>query len=152
VHPVSWFGTSTGSVFNGALVNFGTGKCLDDTNWSTSAWTQQQIWDCTAGSNQDWALGSGGTIRNTFSGLCLDVYANSAASPPVPAIQYGCNASDQAQVFTLKPTSFPGLPSGYEVVNDHGMCLDVNGDSSYDGNTVDWYPCNRTGAQDWYFS
>ncbi len=152
VHPTTLYGTSSGRAFSGALVNFGTGKCLDDTNWSTAAWTQQQIWDCTGGGNQAWTLGSNGTISNGFSGLCLDVYANSASSPPVPAIQYGCDASDQGQVFTLKLTTFPGLPEGYEIVNDHGMCLDVNSDSATDGNTVDWYPCNRTGAQDWYFS
>jgi hypothetical protein len=132
----------------GALSNAGTGKCLDDTNWSTAAWTQMQIWDCTGNSNQEWARESNGLVKNDFSGLCLDVDANSS-SDFTSAIQYGCNSSDQGQVFTWKWTSFSGEPDGYEIVNDHGMCLDVDGDWNYDGNTVDWYTCNHTGAQDW---
>jgi hypothetical protein len=154
VSPAITVGTGSGTPpGTGALVNFGTGSCLDDTNWSTVAWTQMQIWNCTGGSNQTWTLERDGTIKNSFSGLCLDVYANSATvsqSNPVAAIQYGCNSSDPAQVFTARWTTFSGQPDGYEIVNDHGMCLDVHGDWSTNGNTVDWYTCNHTGAQDWY--
>jgi len=41
---------------NGALFNPQSGKCLDDTNFSTTPGTQLQIWDCTGNSNQSWHL------------------------------------------------------------------------------------------------
>nr|WP_255528250.1 RICIN domain-containing protein [Streptacidiphilus sp. P02-A3a] len=39
---------------DGALLNPQSGKCLDDTGWSTTAGTQTQIWSCTGGANQSW--------------------------------------------------------------------------------------------------
>jgi hypothetical protein len=156
ISPGFTFTSATGNpAGTGAFVNSGTGRCLDDTNWSTAASTQMQIWDCTQGSNQTWTLASNGTIKNSYSGLCLDVAGNSATvsqTSPVAAIQVACNASDPAQKFTAKWSTFSGLPSGYQIVNDHGMCLDVHGDWSYNGNTADWYTCNHTGAQDWYLT
>jgi hypothetical protein len=41
---------------DGALYNPQSGKCLDDTNWSTTPGTQLQIWDCTGNANQSWNL------------------------------------------------------------------------------------------------
>ena len=41
---------------NGALVNPQSGKCLDDTGFSTTPGTQVQIWSCTGAANQDWNL------------------------------------------------------------------------------------------------
>jgi Ricin-type beta-trefoil lectin domain len=41
---------------NGALYNPQSGKCLDDTNWSTAPGTALQIWDCTGNANQRRAL------------------------------------------------------------------------------------------------
>jgi Ricin-type beta-trefoil lectin domain/Glycosyl hydrolases family 16 len=41
---------------NGSLYNPQSGKCLDDTNWSTTPGTQLQIWDCTGNANQEWNL------------------------------------------------------------------------------------------------
>lgn len=150
ITPSTKFSVGSGaSTRTGPLVNFGSGKCLDDTNWSTSAWTQMQIWQCTGGANQQWTLQSSGVVQNNFSALCLDVSGNDSTDF-TPAIQYGCSSSDQAQVFTWKWTSFSGEPDGYEIVNDHGDCLDVDAAGTSNGATVDWYPCNHTGAQDWY--
>lgn len=53
--------------------------CLDDTNGSTSAVTQLQVWQCQSASspsyqNQQWNPGPGGyTLKNSKSGRCLDV-------------------------------------------------------------------------------
>lgn len=33
-----------------------SGKCLDDTGWSTTPGTQLQIWSCSGNANQHWAL------------------------------------------------------------------------------------------------
>jgi hypothetical protein len=43
---------------NGELVNAGSGKCLDDTNMSTTPGTQSQIWSCAGSANQQWTLPS----------------------------------------------------------------------------------------------
>jgi hypothetical protein len=39
----------------GAIVNPQSGKCLDDTGWSTTPGTQVQIWAGTGGANQSWS-------------------------------------------------------------------------------------------------
>ena len=39
-----------------SLYNPQSGKCLDDTGWSTTWGTQVEIWDCTGGANQQWNL------------------------------------------------------------------------------------------------
>jgi Ricin-type beta-trefoil lectin domain len=41
---------------DGALYNTQSGKCLDDTGWSTTWGTQVEIWDCTGNANQQWNL------------------------------------------------------------------------------------------------
>jgi hypothetical protein len=41
---------------DGALLNPESGKCLDDTGWSTTPGTQVQILSCTGGANQKWTL------------------------------------------------------------------------------------------------
>jgi hypothetical protein len=40
----------------GALLNPASGKCLDDTGWSTTPGTQLQIWSCSGNANQSWTL------------------------------------------------------------------------------------------------
>jgi chitinase len=40
----------------GALMNPESGKCLDDTGWSTTPGAQLQIWSCTGSANQSWTL------------------------------------------------------------------------------------------------
>jgi hypothetical protein len=52
------------TVSGGALVNTGSGKCLDATNWSSANGNQLQIWSCTGGANQQWTL-PGGTAPTT---------------------------------------------------------------------------------------
>ncbi|MEV4516821.1 PHB depolymerase family esterase [Dactylosporangium sp. NPDC049525] len=48
------------------------GKCLD-APLNATAGVKAQLWDCTGAANQQWSLNADGTIRNTQSGLCLDV-------------------------------------------------------------------------------
>jgi hypothetical protein len=39
-----------------SLFNPQSGKCLDDTNWSSTPGTQLQVWSCTDAANQHWTL------------------------------------------------------------------------------------------------
>ncbi|MET7422725.1 PHB depolymerase family esterase [Dactylosporangium sp. NPDC005555] len=48
------------------------GKCLD-APLNATAGAKVQLWDCNGGLNQQWDLNADGTIRDTRSGLCLDV-------------------------------------------------------------------------------
>jgi hypothetical protein len=41
---------------NGCLCNPQSGRCPDDTGWSTTPGTQLQIWDCSGNVNQQWKL------------------------------------------------------------------------------------------------
>ena len=41
---------------DGSLVNPRSGKCLDDTGWSTTPGTQAEIWACAGSPNQHWIL------------------------------------------------------------------------------------------------
>jgi hypothetical protein len=41
---------------DGSLFNPESGKCLDDTDWSTTPGKQAQIWDCAGTANQQWQI------------------------------------------------------------------------------------------------
>jgi chitinase len=41
---------------DGTLYNPNSGKCLDDTDWSTTWGVKLQIWDCSGNANQQWQL------------------------------------------------------------------------------------------------
>jgi chitinase len=41
---------------NGELLNPQSGKCLDDTNFSTTPGTQLQIYSCADTANQQWTM------------------------------------------------------------------------------------------------
>jgi len=67
------------------------GKCLDSPT-NAGAGTKLQIWSCTGATNQQWTLNGDGTIRNTQSGLCLDVSGNNTANG-TPVILWTCVAA-----------------------------------------------------------
>lgn len=142
--------------------NVHSNLCLDDSGWSTSWGTQMQQWTCTGGSNQTWLIQGWTsvdwtcsdytcpvwfyTIKNVYSGLCLDVKGNNDANGS-PIIQWGCNLSDAAQQFRLGAYCGNG-PSGggdYEILpasNGYypGYKVEVYNWSTSNGGKVDlWY-------------
>jgi alpha-galactosidase len=64
------------------------GKCLDSPTGATAG-TKVQLWDCNGGTNQQWTFQSNGTIRNSQSGLCLDVDRNLTANGTL-TLQWTC--------------------------------------------------------------
>ncbi len=140
---------SSGGRINGSLKNAVSSSCLDDTNLSTSAGTQMQIWQCSGNPNQSWTTHSDGTISNRYSKLCLAVQGN-ASYDLTAAIQQVCDSKDPGDRMRLVWTTFSDQSVGYEIVNDHEMCLDDKYASTSDGNPVDWFQCNGTRAQEWY--
>lgn len=81
------------------IVNWATGKCLDNTNGSTADWTPVQLWACNSTSTtMQWKWGPGGSaggpgqgamLINVRTGKCLDVRNGSAAPGTVIQI-YRC--------------------------------------------------------------
>jgi endo-1,4-beta-xylanase len=55
------------------------GKCLDIPQ-NGAAGTRAQIWDCSGAANQQWVFNGTGTIRNSQTGLCLDVNGSNTAN------------------------------------------------------------------------
>lgn len=50
-------GSGGGGGSSGTVHAVGAGKCLDVNNFSTTAGTQLQIWDCNGQSDQPWTFG-----------------------------------------------------------------------------------------------
>jgi alpha-galactosidase len=71
------------------------GKCLDSPTGATAG-TKVQLWDCNGGTNQQWTFQSNGTIRNSQSGLCLDVDRNLTANGTL-TLQWTCTGAANQQ-------------------------------------------------------
>jgi len=146
--------SSGGSSSVSALLNAGSGRCLDDTNGSTTPnAVQMQIYTCSGASNQNWTYSSSTTqITNGLAGLCLKVKSN-GTSPGTPAVIDTCTSGWGSEEFKFVSTTFTGGSTGYEIVNhNNGMCLDVSGGGTGNGTLVDWNTCDRALAQDWNWS
>nr|WP_211244111.1 RICIN domain-containing protein [Actinospica robiniae] len=134
-------GSSTGTS-GGALHAVGAGKCLDDPNSTTTAGTQQQIYDCNGQANQTWTHTSSGQLTLTVGGAteCLDANNNGTANG-TKVIIWSCNGQAN-QTWTLNSN---GTVTG----NQSGLCLDVTGASTADGALVELWTCNGQSNQQW---
>ncbi|WP_199044644.1 RICIN domain-containing protein, partial [Glycomyces salinus] len=71
----------------------GSRKCLDAEGGGTSDGTAVIVWDCHGGSNQQWNVGSDGSITSAASGLCLDVSGASTANGALVQL-WSCHGGD----------------------------------------------------------
>jgi len=129
----------------GALHAVGAGKCLDDPNSSTTAGTQQQIYDCNGQPNQTWTHTSSGQLTTTIGGttLCLDANANGTTNG-TKAILWSCNGQTNQQWNVNSNGTVTGAQSG--------LCLDVTGASTANGALVELWSCNGGSNQQWTLS
>ncbi|NUP46241.1 MAG: right-handed parallel beta-helix repeat-containing protein [Catenulispora sp.] len=143
LNVIAQAGVSTnGGVGTAAFHAVGAGKCLDDNNWSTTLGTQQQIWDCTGGTNQSFTRTANGQI-SLFSGssqLCLDAYGQGVTNG-TPVVLYTCNGQTNQQ-WTVNPD---GTITGVQ----SGLCLDVSGGGTANGTKVQLWACGGGGNQQW---
>ena len=142
------------------VTQFANGKCIDDTGWSRSQGTRLQLYSCLGNSNQHWYenitpcnywAGDDeycAMIQNAYSGFCLDVQGNSSRWG-TPAIQWGCNPADKAQLFKIEPAPGTSGPPNWMLVASNGLCLDDPNQSSANGTKLQFYGCNLTVAQIW---
>ena len=112
------------------------GKCVDVAGASTVDGTKIQLWTCNGQSNQQWTVGSDGTLRSL--GKCMNVNATGNGSP----VQlFGCNGGG-GQRWT------PGANSSL-VNTQSGRCLDASGASSADGTQLIIWDCHGGTNQRW---
>jgi len=113
-------------------------KCVDDSAFSTANGNKIQIWDCTGGVNQQWTVGSGGTLQ--VYGKCLDITgANSANGTLIELWQCNGGANQQWQA-----------ENGQLVNSASGKCLDDPGSNTANGTQLELWACNGGANQQWH--
>lgn len=126
---------------NGALLNPQSGLCLTTPAGVTTNGTVLDIEACTGGPDQQFFVNSGHPV-NAPGSKCMDVSgADLYGNWQAPAVQlYDCiaTAADQHWVVTAAHT-----------VETMTRCLDVAGNSTVSGTTVDLFNCNGVGGQQW---
>jgi hypothetical protein len=141
-------GFATG--FSGTLVNQGSGRCMDENDWTTVAAAQFQQWTCNGGTNQEYTfvpVSAGSStyyIQPMTPDYCLDVSGASAVSGAA-IDQWPCNYHSNEQ-FTLKEVS-----SGvYQVVAvNSGLCVAPSGDSTANGASLVQVACTTAATRTW---
>lgn len=122
---------------NGALVNTGSGRCLDVPGGTTTPGAAQlQIYDCDSGAGQVWKLPPAPLTGP--GGLCADI-TNGDPSTPTPAQLSGCNGTDAQR----------WVAPGDQTLHVFGKCLDVAAGGTANGTPTQLWDCNGTGAQTW---
>ncbi|MEV6285629.1 ricin-type beta-trefoil lectin domain protein [Kribbella sp. NPDC051770] len=113
------------------------GKCLDVTNGSTANGNQPQLWTCSSGPNQQWTVGTDGTIRAL--GKCLDVTGNGTANGT--AVQLWDCFGGPNQRWTRSNGTLINAASN--------TCLDVRDNNSADGARLQIWTCTGGANQRW---
>ncbi|RAJ42707.1 carbohydrate-binding protein with CBM35 doain [Kitasatospora sp. SolWspMP-SS2h] len=141
--PVSLAGCSGGPSqtwthrTDGALVNTGSGRCLDVPDGTTTPGAAAlRLYDCNASAAQAWKLPPAPLTGP--GGLCADI-ANADPATPTPAQLSGCNGTD-AQRFSAP---------GDRTLHVLGKCLDAAAGATANGTPAQLWDCNGTGAQTW---
>jgi type 1 glutamine amidotransferase len=112
------------------------GKCVDVSGMSSVDGTKVQLWTCNGQTNQQWTVGSDGTLRSL--GKCMTVNGTANGSP----VQlWSCNGGN-GQRWT------PGA-NGSLVNPQSGRCLDANGGSSANGTQLIIWDCHGATNQRW---
>jgi Ricin-type beta-trefoil lectin domain/Domain of unknown function (DUF5122) beta-propeller len=129
------------------------GLCLDTTGGGTG--TLVELNTCTGGSSQQWQQGSGNSLVNPASGLCLGDPGDSTTSGTQLAVET-CSASDTGQAWPLPAAQAPpsgpatGLIYPQEEQGDTQVpCLDDSGNSTATGNKVQLWTCRGDAEQEW---
>ncbi|HEU5429079.1 MAG TPA: arabinofuranosidase catalytic domain-containing protein [Actinocrinis sp.] len=126
-----WAGAATGQI-----TGYG-GLCVDDSASSTTDGNPVILWTCNSGSNQQWTVGSGGTLQTL--GKCMDITGGSTTDGTKIDL-YTCNGGGN-QVWWLQ--------SNGELVNPQsGKCLDDSA-AGGSGTQLILYHCTDAANQQW---
>ena len=124
----------------GAVHAVAASKCLDIPNSSQTNGTQAQIWDCSGGSNQTWAVNAAHELTVYGGTKCLDA-SGSGTSPGTSVIIWDCHGGTNQQWNVNADGTITGVQSG--------LCLDVTGASTANGALVELWTCNGGSNQQW---
>ncbi|MFG2904438.1 ricin-type beta-trefoil lectin domain protein [Kitasatospora sp. NPDC048286] len=113
-------------------------KCVDVRGGINSNGTPVQIWDCLGNANQQWKIGTDGTIR--AFGKCLDVSGGNTGNATLVQI-YDCNGTGAQQ--------WQARGDGSLLNPQSGRCLDDLGFSTTNGNQLGIWDCNGADNQKW---
>lgn len=142
-----------------ALVNVGSGKCLDVAGASAADSANVQQFRCHLGANQQWKIipnvnpttyEPDGTylVININSGKCLDVVGASTADG-ANVQQYTCHRQAN-QRWIIRYDQHRGDRATYRFVNVRsGKCLEVASSSTADGANVQQSTCYGAYNQRW---
>jgi endo-1,4-beta-xylanase len=135
-------GGSSGGGDTGPLRAVGANKCLDVPNQTTATGTRLQIWDCHAGTNQQWTRTSAGEL-SVYSGdsrRCLDASGAGTANGTAVIIWTCHGGSNQKWNVNANGT----------VTNvQSGLCLEVTGSSTANGALAQLWACSSGTNQQW---
>lgn len=155
------FGKPAIPVFSGALIssavtsgNASRQVCVDDIHGDTTNSTSVVgVWDCNHGWTQAWQFATDGTVR---------VMSQTPASPPNKCLDTGgvntqgskvtlfdCQAGNPNQVWKITPSSWAAGQIAFQNPAT-GLCLDVSGGNTADGNPLQLWAC-QDGANQHYF-
>jgi GH25 family lysozyme M1 (1,4-beta-N-acetylmuramidase) len=120
-----------------ALINVGSGACLDDPNSSTANGVALWIYACNGTASQKWTLPAGAVLSGV-TGQCLDNRDGSLVNGNKVEI-WPCNGYG-SQKWALQPDG---------TMRIGGRCLNVSGGPGL-GHVVNLWGCNGTVAQQWH--
>jgi hypothetical protein len=123
----------------GEIVGTASGRCLDVPNTSPTNGTQVQVWDCSGGANQQWALTDAGELR-VFGNKCLDAESN-GSSPGTRAIIWDCHGGTNQRWNVNAGGTITGVQSG--------LCLDADSAGTANGTRVILWTCHGGSNQQW---
>ncbi len=114
------------------------GKCLDVTGGSTANGTLPQLWTCSSGPNQQWTLGTDGTVRALNK--CLDVTGSGTADGTAVQLWDCFGGANQR---------WTPAANGTLVNAGSGKCLDVKDGGTADGTKLQIWTCTAGVNQRW---
>jgi glucose/arabinose dehydrogenase len=146
------FSGGSGNLFDVDAFTFGTppatggarpitgigGKCVDVNGGSSTDGAKVQLWTCSGGTNQQWAV-SGSTLRAL--GKCMATAGGGTADGTQVQL-WTCNGA-AGQNWSVQPDG---------TVRNGTKCLDANGASSADGTQLIIWTCTGGANQKWTLS
>ncbi|WP_405824820.1 ricin-type beta-trefoil lectin domain protein [Streptomyces sp. NBC_00838] len=123
----------------GALVNAGSGRCLDVEGAVTTAGARTIVHDCHRGTNQQWARTASGELR-VYGDRCLDA-RGAATADGTPVIIWDCRGTANQQWRVNPDGSVVGVASG--------KCLTPAAGGTANGTRLELRTCTGDAGQRW---
>ncbi|MBB5319405.1 hypothetical protein HDF09_004113 [Edaphobacter lichenicola] len=136
------------------VVNVNSGLCVDDLNFGTALGSVVDQWSCGNGqANQQWQLTPTGNgsyqVSSRLVAMSWNITGGTGATgntTPIQLWSFGGASNEQWKAAYLSTDSNGNNVYQFIAEND-GLCLDVPGASTSNGQQLDQFSCNGTNAQ-----